>query len=158
LSPDEKKAIRDYTDGEYHEINRCLRKQGSCSKEVNRIIETLKIALNKAVILSDIIVKRGGTVDILGELKDDAAQNPQGLLGKVVSTPGFMSTGLVQPRTDKVELRIKIRKGTKGCAYVGNMSANKKEEEVLCVPEKKLRITKVEVRGKKLMLEAEMID
>lgn len=158
LTPEEKKVILDYTDGEYNEINRCLREPASCNEEVTGIINKLKSALNKAKIPVDILVKRGGAVEILGELKDIATKNPQQLVGRSFSTPGFMSTGLVQPRSNKVELRIKIREGTKGCAYVGNNSANPREEEVLCVPGKKLRITKVEVRDKKLVLDAEMIN
>lgn len=158
LTADEKKAIHDYTDGEYHEINRCLRGQGPCSEDIEKMIEIITKALNRSSMPVGVKVKRGGALDILGELTSIATNNPQSLRGKEFSTPGFMSTGLVESRTDKVEMEIVIRKGTTGCAYVGSISANKKEEEVLCVSGKKLRITKVKVEGKKLVLEAEMIN
>jgi hypothetical protein len=160
LTPEQRRAIKNYTDGEYREINQCVRGKGPCSEKIKKMIEDIREALDKAEMPMDLIVKRGGIVDILGKINKevDAMKNPQELIGKEIHTRGFMSTGFVDPRMDNVVINITIRKGTKGCAYVGNVSANKNEEEVLCLPGKILLIKKVELRDKRLIVEAVMVN
>jgi hypothetical protein len=141
LLPQEKDAITRYTKNvePYNEVLRGLF-EGQASPKIMRDIGLITDALNKGSIPEPILVFRGTSKKILGEL---AYLSPEKIVGKEIFEKGFLSTSLYPKQGfinqwNGLSMVIKVPKGTQG-AYLGNLGLMN-EAEVLFPPGQKMII------------------
>ncbi|QLY82151.1 ADP-ribosyltransferase [Clostridium intestinale] len=130
LTTKERVALTKYT-GEvfYSNINDTLRGFGSFNGANGTYCDLLTSALEKAITPEDILVYRGTSKMMLGELRNLPVNQ---LEGKIIEDKAFMSTSLVEGEIydSNLILYMNVPKGAHG-AYIGNLSFLQNECEFL---------------------------
>ena len=143
LPADEVNAIWKYTGDEcYENINAVLRGLEPAYEGNNaRYVELLSQAINKTNLPENVVLYRGTTKAMLGDLKNLPVEQ---WVGKNISDKAFMSTSLLSEGAFNKELNliIKAPKGSKG-AFIGEMSQYPSEVEVLLNKGQQMIITDV---------------
>lgn len=137
LTPSERRAIETYTSGSYRVINTALRGQEIPDRGTEDIIKKAKSAMSKASLPEETYTGRG--IDIGGILgatgNDDKDRfwfydNYRSLVNSIGNDKGFVSTSIVSPWREDINMILKVPKGYKG-AYIDKISIHKGEHELL---------------------------
>jgi hypothetical protein len=152
LSDEDMELLMDYT-LEFYPFNRILRSRAPQPAELEKINRLSSIIQSAPALQEEIIVFRGGSKSILGDLHTLPLEQ---LEGKVLTDAGFISTSLI-PKQAKyfsrgVFMVIKVPKGAKG-AYIDATSGFNGEREFLLDHGQEFFINKaVRTHGKKVLL------
>jgi hypothetical protein len=152
LSDGDMELLMDYT-LEFYPFNRILRRRAPQPAELEKINHLSSIIQSAPALQEEIIVFRGGSKSILGNLHSLPLEQ---LEGKVITDAGFISTSLI-PKQAKyfsrgVFMVIKVPKGAKG-AYIDATSGFNGEREFLLDHGQEFFINKaVRMHGKKVLL------
>jgi len=155
LTPNEIKAINDYTDiFHYGNMNNYLRgiSDNLNSGNLERI-NSLTSALEKAKLPEDMILYRGTSKEMIADLINVKNPNFKDLIGKTIEEKGFMSTSLLESEkfSGDLSLIINAPRNSQG-AYLGHFSQNPKEAEILFNKGQKMVIREVNENNGNLII------
>jgi hypothetical protein len=158
LSKEELSALKIYT-GEvfYSNINDTLRGFSNFTYNNEKYCDLITSALSKARTPANLVVFRGTSKMMLGQLKNLPADQ---LVGKVMEDKAFMSTSLLEGEVydSNLILVMNVPKGTQG-AYIGNLSFLHGEFEFLLNRGYRMVINKVISKNPGyLKLEVDILD
>lgn len=149
--PAERDAISSYSRSGYLMMNDYLRNGNYIQDKYKDDIKALEKYLDRNIIKSEILLKRGTDMNAMNHLLGDGWKtNINGQIGKIISDKGFLSTTPYEGGGfgGSVKMYIKAPKGTKG-AYIKNYCANENEKEFLLQHGTKLEIKNIEVVNNK---------
>ncbi len=151
LPADQLSALRAYTSGDSYTINEFLRTGDyaadsarllSSKKEVESAAKALEKAITGIPCPSNLTVYR--RVDSLGEIVQfsfaDGQYKARRFLSSTMDKEHYKAAGKNFQQMGNIELRIKVPKGYKGGAYIGDVSTKKQEYEFLFKPGAKFDI------------------
>jgi DNA-binding NarL/FixJ family response regulator len=144
LAKNESNAVTEYTASGYHKLNKALR--GIEGKPNTKLTELLDAALAKGSVPRDITVTRGLREFNLESLK----------VGGVITDKGYVSTSIGKGAFGGTQLKIKVPKGSQAL-YVADISAYKKEKELLLPRDSQFKVTKITQKGPKQIIEVELL-